>query len=306
MHDHPHLDDSTAAALPNEFFALGPVELRVTDIDRASQFWQRLIGLSQTGPQPGSVSLGSNGRTLIVLRQSALRPAVGGYSGLYHVAVHFASESEFAHVLVRLMTARWPITAVDHLMSKAVYLQDPDGITIELDFETPWRMREARVDALRGLHAIDQEGNIHRPSEPLDVPALLVGIDESKLTPPVDGAYIGHVHLSVADLGAAVEFYRDRLGMLVHMYEPSVNFADLHGGGDFQHRIAVNTFQSAGAALAPANTAGMDRYTIRFQTADGLSAVKSRLEDAGIDSAPLDSGAVAVHDPAGNALRLIA
>jgi catechol 2,3-dioxygenase len=306
MKTAPSPPPAAATGSPTELLSVGPVELRVTDADRASRFWQQLIGLTPISEQDGVMALGADGQALIVLGETASRPAAAGHSGLYHVAVHFPSEIEFGRVLARLVAAQWPVSPVDHLFSKSIYLRDPDDITVELALETPWRMREMGVDPLRGLYAVDHDGRVHRPSEPLDVPALLAMVDSDALAAPADGAYIGHVHLSVPDLGAAVAFYRDQLEMVEHLNEPAVGFADLHAGGAFKHRIALNVFQGPDAPPAPVDMAGMDRYTIRYDTAERLLEVTARLRHAGAIGETHEGAGAQVHDPAGDAINLVA
>jgi shikimate 5-dehydrogenase len=46
------------------------------------------------------------------------------------------SEAEFARVLARLFQARYPNAPTDHVMHWATYLDDPNGINVELSFET--------------------------------------------------------------------------------------------------------------------------------------------------------------------------
>jgi catechol 2,3-dioxygenase len=291
---------STATAQsPAEFFSLGPAELRVTDVERAMRFWTQLIGLQPLGGDDDAPAVGSDGRPVIALRQPALRPAAVGHAGLYHVAVHFSSELEFARALARLTDARWPISSVDHLFSQAIYLRDPDGIGVELTLETPWRMREMVTDPVHGLHAIDHEGRVHRPSEPLDVEALIALVERDGAATSAQDAYIGHIHLSVPDVDAANAFYRDRLGMISHMHAPELGFADLHAGGAFMHRIALNSFCGPGARPAPGDTAGMDRYTIRFDSTARLEQVIARLGEAKLPVQVDGAAGAHVRDPAG-------
>jgi len=297
---------TSPAPSPDEFLSLGPVELRVTDIERAVRFWTQLIGLEALNWPGDARVVGSDGRPVIALRQTALSPAAAGHAGLYHVAVHFPSELEFARVLARLADARWPVSVVDHLFSQAIYLRDPDDIGVELALETPWRMREMGADPVRGLYVVDQDGRYHRPSEPLDVAALLALVDRSGPAALADGAYVGHVHLSVPDLDDAIAFYREHLGMIEHMNAPELGFADLHAGGAFTHRIAINTFPGPGAPPAPSDMAGIDRYTICFETNDRLQQVIARLHQAQVPVQASDAVRAHVQAPAGVTVLLTA
>jgi catechol 2,3-dioxygenase len=167
-------------------------------------------------------------------------------------------------------------------------------------------MREMGVDPVRGLYAVDQEGRFHRPSEPLDVAALFAVVNRSGATTSAHGAYVGHIHLSVPDLDAATAFYRDRLGMIGHMNAPELGFADLHAGGAFTHRIALNTFEGPGVPTAPNDMAGMDRYTIRFDTPDRLKQVIARLREAEAPARAYGIARAHVLAPAGVTIDLTA
>jgi catechol 2,3-dioxygenase len=298
----------TAPSTPrtDELLTLGAVHLRVTDAPRAARFWQEVVGLTPIAAPPEATVLGADDRPLVVLRETASRPATAGHSGLYHLAVHLPTEVEFARVLARLSAVGWPASAVDHLFSQAIYLRDPDGIGVELALETPWRMREMGVDDRHGLYAVDHDGQYHSPSEPLDVPALLAVADGTDLAAPADGAFIGHVHLSVPQLGPAVAFHRDQLGLIEHLNAPALGFADLHAGGAFTHRIALNTFHGRSAPATPPTMAGMDRYAVRYDTPQRLAGATSRLERAGIPMERGDAGALTVRDPGGNRVELSA
>jgi catechol 2,3-dioxygenase len=92
--------------------------------------------------------VGTDKNTLVVLYPTATTSFKNGYSGLYHLAIHPSTEGEFARVLARLIAKRYPISPTDHTMSKAIYMEDPDGITVEITLETPERLE--RLDFGRG------------------------------------------------------------------------------------------------------------------------------------------------------------
>src|SRR5688500_17317351 len=59
-------------------------------------------------------------------------------TGLYHVAIVYASRAELADALRRLMAAGVPLDgASDHGVSEALYLRDPDQNGIELYWDRP-------------------------------------------------------------------------------------------------------------------------------------------------------------------------
>lgn len=290
-----------AAGQPGDFATLGPVHLDVVDGDRSLGFWRDVVGLRLRGPNDATLELGTEDETLLVLHPGATDPVRRGFRGLYHVAIHLPDEPEFARVLARLIARRWRIAPTDHVMSKAIYLDDPDGIGLELTLETPERQRSIRV-LQNGIEVVDAEGRVRSGRDPLDVRQVLARMpdaDVERLVPP--GTTVGHLHLHVDDLDAARRFYRDVLGFEEHMWMPQMGAADFHAGGRFPHRLAVNTWQGAGAPRPPVGTAGLRSYTIRLDSSACLDAVLRRVPDA----AP-GAGGYSVTDPAGNAILLTA
>lgn len=77
----------------------------------------------------GSIELGTETESLIVLHGGAPAPVGQGYSGLYHVALHTSDQRDFARLLKRFSDLRYPCSPTDHTFPKAIYLDDPDGST---------------------------------------------------------------------------------------------------------------------------------------------------------------------------------
>ena len=89
----------------------------------------------------------------------------------------------------------------DHLVSEAVYLNDPEGNGIEIYVDRPsnvWRR---------------SGGMIEMTTDPLDLESLLKISSETAWSGFPDEGVVGHVHLQVGDLGASDGFYRDLLGL---------------------------------------------------------------------------------------------
>ncbi len=67
----------------------------------------------------------------------APRPPRGGV-GLGHVALEIESEAELVEASRRMEDAGYPIhSTLDHVVSKSVYLRDPDGNMVELAYNVP-------------------------------------------------------------------------------------------------------------------------------------------------------------------------
>jgi catechol 2,3-dioxygenase len=286
-------------AAPVELATFGPVHLDVVDRHRSLRFWRDVVGLRLVSEERDAVSLGTSREVLVVLRPGATSPVRRGHAGLYHVAIHLPSEPEFGRVLGRLLAHRWPIAPTDHTVSKAIYLNDPDGIGLELTLETPDRVASNRIIGTR-IELVDKEGRAHGPSEPLETAALLTAVPERDFEPPVpDGTTVGHLHLHVSDLDAGLHFYRDQIGMLEHQHAPQLGFFDVHAGGTFPHRIAANIWQGIGASQSPPGTTGLRYFTVRFDSSGRLRDVLNRVDDV----EQRDDGAM-VRDPSGNTMLL--
>lgn len=123
------------------------------------------------------------------------------------------------------------------------------------------------------------------------------------IDPRVD---IGHVHLKVADLDRALEFWSGVLGFeLQQRYGEQAAF--LSAGG-YHHHIGLNTWESLGGTPPPPGHTGLYHVAIRYPDRATLADALRRLVDGGI---PLDgasdhgvSEALYLRDPDGNGVEL--
>jgi len=89
---------------------------------------------------------------------------------------------------------------------------------------------------------------------------------------------IGHVHLKVADLQRALDFYCGLLGFeLVTTYGTDAAFIS---AGGYHHHIGLNTWYSKGAPPAPQRSVGLFHTAILYPTRRDLAAALQRLIDA--------------------------
>ena len=120
---------------------------------------------------------------------------------------------------------------------------------------------------------------------------------------------IGHVHLRVADLDRAIQFYQNVLGFSVTAYGPDMGLpAAFLAAGDYHHHIGLNTFHSLGGTPPPEGHTGLHHVAFLYPDRDALSAAVHQLvtHNWPIESAE-DHGAtisVYLHDPDGNGLEL--
>jgi catechol 2,3-dioxygenase len=91
---------------------------------------------------------------------------------------------------------------------------------------------------------------------------------------------IGHVHLKVADLARALDFYCRVLGFqLTQRYGENAAFVS---AGGYHHHIGLNTWESLNGSPAAAGTTGLYHLAIRYPTRAALADAARRLLAAGI------------------------
>jgi catechol 2,3-dioxygenase len=272
---------------------VGAVRLTVADLDRVQSFYEDAIGL-RTVDRAGDVSrLGANAVPLVELvhgRDAPARPP--GTTGLFHMAILVPGRVELARSVHRIAEAGWRLTgASDHLVSEALYLRDPEGNGIEIYRDRP--REEWRYD----------DGQVRMATLPLDLHGVLGELSgaHAEAGPMPSATRMGHVHLNVADLGAAEAFYGGTLGLEVTVRGyPGALF--LSRGG-YHHHIGLNTWTGEGAPPPPPGSRGLRWFEFLLPSTEELEAIEQRLGVAGIDARRDDDG-LDVADPSGNRLLL--
>jgi len=124
--------------------------------------------------------------------------------------------------------------------------------------------------------------------------------------PAIDaGVRIGHVHLKVADLQRALDFYCGVLGFEVTTTRPGAAFIS---AGGYHHHLGLNTWESRGGPPSPRGAAGLYHFAILYPNRVELARALKRIVDHGweIDGAS-DHGvseAIYLHDPDYNGIEI--
>ena len=93
--------------------------------------------------------------------------------------------------------------------------------------------------------------------------------------PTIDaGVKIGHVHLKVADLQRALDFYCGVLGFTLTTSRPGAAFIS---AGGYHHHIGLNTWESRGGSPPPPGTTGLYHTAILYPTRRLLADALRRL-----------------------------
>jgi len=253
---------------------LGAVHLTVADLERSVAYYREVVGLRPLAHDSAGrrSHLGVDGRELLVLVEVAGAQQIPRRTGLFHVALLLPTRADLAAWLGRAARQRIELSGLsDHIVSEAVYLTDPDGHGVELYADRPqelWR---------------DGDGQVQLSTLALDVESLLAAAEAPSTGRLPAGTTVGHVHLKVADVDAAVSFYTRQLGL-----DLTVRFGDdaaFFGAGGYHHRVGVNAWGSRGAAPPPPGAAALRYFTV----------VAPRSELIGRE----------LTDPSGNRLRFV-
>ena len=276
---------------------IGSVHLTVADLDAQRSFYERALGLEVIERDGQTVRLGPPGGPAILdLTGSPDAPRrPHGTTGLYHFAVLVPTRADLAQALRRVADAGWRFTgASDHLVSEALYLNDPEGNGIEIYRDRP-RAEWARSD----------EGAIQMATLPLDLEGVLGEVNGAHPVPErmAPGTYIGHVHLQVANLHDAEAFYAGALGfdVMVRTY-PGALFVS---AGGYHHHIGLNTWESAGGSPPPEDSTGLRSFEVVLPSSEDAERVAAQARAAGAEVSTGD-GAAIVLDPWRDAVLLTA
>jgi len=271
---------------------MGPVHLGVADLDRSVAYYESAIGLREHERGGDRATLGAgDGDLLVLFEVPGARPA-RRHTGLYHFALLVPERVDLARFLAHAARDRVSLVGLsDHFVSEAIYLSDPDEHGIEVYWDRPRSVWEGRVGQTLTTLPLDVDDLLREVGDPAraDFDGLAAG------------TVMGHVHLRVADVPAAIAFYRDALGFAL-MAQLGRQAAFL-GAGGYHHHIGANAWESAGAAPAPVGSATLRQMTIVLPDAAALDAVVARLREAGVEP-QTDVGGAQVHDPSGNPVAL--
>ena len=268
---------------------IGPVALTVSDLDRSLRFYVNTLGFALIQRGDNEALLGAGGEALLSLAElPGARPKPPRTTGLYHFAILLPSRLDLGRSLRHLAETRWPLQgAADHLVSEALYLADPDGNGIEIYRDRP---------RSEWLH---RAGQVQMGTDPLDIDGVLGELAQDGRQwegLPAD-AVIGHVHLHVADLRQAEDFYCGVLGFdVMQRGYPGALFVS---AGGYHHHLGLNTWAGARAPAPAPGSRGLRSFTIVLPDDAALAATLAAVAVAGLETGE-DGGRVVVTDPSGN------
>ncbi len=267
---------------------LGYVHLIVSNLRTSVDFYQHSLGFTLHRQEQDRAYFGAGGTDLLVLTEVPGAVRLPHRTGLYHFAILVPSRLDLARSLHNLIDTETAIQGgADHLVSEAIYLTDPDGNGIEIYRDRPrsqW---------------IYKKNQLQMATDPLDYKGLLSELDVTPERwddlPPK--TRLGHMHLHVAHLQEAQEFYNKVIGFeLMLNYGGSAAF--LSAGG-YHHHLGINTWNGVGVPPPPLDSVGLRYFSIQLPSQNEMEKLATRINSADIFFEQREEG-VFVRDPSQN------
>lgn len=255
----------------SQSWPLKRVGLRVRDLECTLEYYQRL-GLAVVRDQraEGSVGLGAGELELLTLHHVPDAPVRKPHTaGLYHFALLLPDEKNLASFLNYSVKGEGVRIdgASDHLVSQALYLNDPEGNGIEVYADRPrseWSYSDGQIKMdtirLRANELLAQAQDFH------GLPA---------------GTILGHMHLNVGNLDESIAFYQKTFGLdLMVNYYHQAGFVSWDG---YHHHLGLNTWTGPNATRHEPGVSGIEFFEIArpglatgtYHDPDGVAIVVS-------------------------------
>ncbi|PZX08239.1 catechol 2,3-dioxygenase [Psychrobacillus insolitus] len=266
------------------------VELKVTNLENSLTFYQEVVGFKVLEKTATKALLTADGQTalLSIEQPTDIIPTHQKTTGLYHFALLLPTREDLGAVLRHFAETNIRIGAGDHLVSEALYLNDPDGNGIEIysdrpDTEWTWKDGYVGMDTLQ-----------------IDAQSILEAGANTQWNGLPEGTVMGHIHLSVKELVETEKFF-NALGLQVVTPYPGALFM---ASGKYHHHVGLNTWNGVGA-LAPAeNVVGLKAFTLVFPSTEELNAAIDQLKAIEVEVIQED-GIFTTKDPSQNKIKMI-
>lgn len=267
--------------------------LVVSDLPMMAAWYQKALGLTPMDSAASGQTLGVDGRPLLTLvTDGAAVRAPRNAPGLFHTAFVVPGRADLGRWLAHVAHNNIALTgASDHLVTEAIYLDDPEGNGIEVYHDRP-----------RALWPKEANGDLKMGTLALDLQALYDEAPKDGFHGMEPGTAIGHIHLQVSDIPEADRFFRDVLGLDLMVRYPGASF---FATGQYHHHIAANIWNSRGQPKRSARMTGLADYSVQFNDPARLQTALARLEALEIPVAR-DGTSISLTDPWGIGLKLSA
>lgn len=186
-------------------------------------------------------------------------------TGLFHYAILFPDRASKAGLIERLIKAKYPLGAGDHLVSESFYLSDPEGNGIELYHDRDsknWKW--------------DDDGQVEMGTFAVDVEAVLATKKEGTFGYPAKMS-IGHLHFTGNSLAQADTLFINILQ--TDLVARVGNTAHFYSQNHYHHHFATNLWEGTSLKKRNLQKNGILAWEIEVGK-EYYEAVLERLEAA--------------------------
>lgn len=248
---------------------VGSVRLAVSSLANSVQFYSKVIGLAVLDRAGDLAKLGAHDSRSVLLELEEL-PGIHPIGhrtrlGLYHTAFLLPSRSHLSSFVQHLRRENIQFGASDHLYSEAIYLQDPEGLSVEVYADRPrseW---------------VVENGELLTAVNPVRFETFPAVAPETWQGAPA-GTTMGHVHFYVGDLEQAKKFYHSGLGLdITTWHYPGALFTS---AGGYHHHVGLNVWAMHSPRASPADSRLLS-WEILLPNADVVQLAAESLAEAG-------------------------
>lgn len=258
------------------------VYLRVTNLHHSKQFYNEILGLQILKETNDTISFTVDGHKpiLVITEPTNVIPRKKRTAGLFHFALLLPTRKDLGKILRHFIKHDIQIGASDHIVSEALYIDDPDGNGIE-------------IYADRNHEEWDWVGKeVNMPTIPLDADSVINASEGETFSRMPKDTVMGHIHLQVQDLMESKVFY-EKLGLEVMAMMPRAIFMANNG---YHHHIGMNTWTSENASKPDAQAAGLMAYTLVYPNEESLEKALHHIQ--------IDEDVRTIIDPSGIRITL--
>lgn len=245
--------------------SVGSITLLAKNRANVAAFYEKVVGLTVISDSGGTLTLGQGDRPLLNLVENSAAKRRPTEAGLFHTAFLLPSREDLGSWLHHATEQKVKLDgAADHLVSEALYLQDPEGNGVEIYADrdrSEWQMQgtSPKIATLQ-----------------LDLKKLVESSNGPWQSAPL-GTVIGHVHLQVNDVASSDSFYCDEIGFARTIAFPDASF---YGSGGYHHHIAGNTWRNVSASQRSEDSTGL--LQIDLLSSSGESDNKATIDPCGV------------------------
>lgn len=207
------------------------VILKVKDIDKMTAFYEKILGMKVRKQDSERTELGTDKDTLLILKTNEkLNYRKPEIANLYHIAYLLPERTDLAVFLRHIMDIGFDgLGAADHLVSEAIYLNDPENNGIEI-----------YTDRNKEGWSYTNNGDVVMDTLSLNADELYYLSSNSNFRMP-DGSRVGHVHMQGVNIPEIRKFYEDILLLNKTAVMPNAVFMSYDG---YHHHFAFNHWDS--------------------------------------------------------------